>query len=316
MWLHSLVTLSLVVGSARAHGRVLAPPSRASAWRFGFPTNPNYDDDGLNCGGFAHQWEMNGGRCGICGDAYDQREPRLHEIGGVYGEDPLDNEQECFDNYVLELEEGGTKYYPRAGSVKYDVNYRLPPGLVCEHCVLQWRYTAGNNWGTCKNGTQGLGCGKQEQFGACSDISIGTFKDVQMRKTNYVQTSSKTPNGYEDVPYPLYFYLKNGYFDAQQVKKIYKKASRLRPPKAVFPRESFHFRYRYPVKRHKEIYSNIRYPILAQEAGNGDCLRDCECPWAAVTPTDWCLTKWAYGGGSKLMSGEWGDRRGLGHPNS
>ena len=27
--------------------------------------------------------------------------------------------------------------------------------------MLQWRYVAGNNWGTCENGTGAIGCGKQ-----------------------------------------------------------------------------------------------------------------------------------------------------------
>ncbi|GBP08959.1 hypothetical protein EVAR_78324_1 [Eumeta japonica] len=207
LWLRLLATLSLAVACARAHGRVLQPPGRASAWRSGFPSDPNYDDDGLNCGGFYHQWEVNGGKCGICGDAYDLAEPRSHELGGRYGQgfivehyeagsvfeatielsayhrgywefricpDPLDNDQECFDNYLVELENGDTKYYP-IGSAKYNLNYRLPAGLECEHCVLQWKYTAGNNWGVCANGTQGLGCGNQEEFRACSDISIGAF---------------------------------------------------------------------------------------------------------------------------------------------
>lgn len=37
---------------------------------------------------------------------------------------------------------------------------------------LQWTYTTGNRWGQCSDGTQGLGCGPQEMFRACSDVSI------------------------------------------------------------------------------------------------------------------------------------------------
>lgn len=48
----------------------------------------------------------------------------------------------------------------------------LPEGLTCSQCVLQWRYVAGNNWGTCENGTEMVGCGPQEEFRACSDVSI------------------------------------------------------------------------------------------------------------------------------------------------
>lgn len=35
------------------HGILLDPPGRSSLWRF-FPDQPtNYDDNGINCGGFA-----------------------------------------------------------------------------------------------------------------------------------------------------------------------------------------------------------------------------------------------------------------------
>ena len=36
--------------------------------------------------------------------------------------------------------------------------------LSCSQCILQWTYTAGNNWGVCTNGTGELGCGPQETF--------------------------------------------------------------------------------------------------------------------------------------------------------
>jgi len=34
---------------------------------------------------FLVQWSVNGGKCGVCGDAYDQAQPRRHEAGGEYG---------------------------------------------------------------------------------------------------------------------------------------------------------------------------------------------------------------------------------------
>lgn len=46
-------------------------------------------------------------------------------------------------------------------------------GLECPNCVLQWRYVAGNNWGMCEDGTGAVGCGPQEEFRACADITIG-----------------------------------------------------------------------------------------------------------------------------------------------
>ena len=35
------------------HGRLVEPVSRASMWRQGYPTNPNYNDNQMFCGGFA-----------------------------------------------------------------------------------------------------------------------------------------------------------------------------------------------------------------------------------------------------------------------
>lgn len=45
----------------------------------------------------------------------------------------------------------------------------------CGNCVIQWRYIAGNNWGMCDDGTGAVGCGPQEEFRACSDVSIGKY---------------------------------------------------------------------------------------------------------------------------------------------
>ena len=34
-------------------GRLVDPPGRSSAWRYGFNTSINYDDNSLNCGGYS-----------------------------------------------------------------------------------------------------------------------------------------------------------------------------------------------------------------------------------------------------------------------
>lgn len=68
------------------HGRLIEPPSRASAWRYGFQTPPNYNDHELFCGGFTRQHQTNKGKCGECGDAWDLPTPRPHEYGGAYGQ--------------------------------------------------------------------------------------------------------------------------------------------------------------------------------------------------------------------------------------
>lgn len=50
--------------------------------------------------------------------------------------------------------------------------YSLIADLLCNQCVLQWRYIAGNNWGLCEDGVGAVGCGPQEEFRACSDIAL------------------------------------------------------------------------------------------------------------------------------------------------
>ena len=42
-----------LISHASSHARFIEPPSRASAWRYGFDTRPDYDDNGNNCGGFS-----------------------------------------------------------------------------------------------------------------------------------------------------------------------------------------------------------------------------------------------------------------------
>ena len=41
------------------------------------------------------------------------------------------------------------------------------------HVLFQWTYRAGNSWGTDPDGTSCVGCGNQEHFRACADITIG-----------------------------------------------------------------------------------------------------------------------------------------------
>lgn len=88
--------------------------------------------------------------------------------------------QSCLDKYVLRRVK--TKdadksfhenwFYPGTENKVYEMRYSLPEGLTCSQCVLQWKYIAGNNWGVCENGTGAVGCGPQEEFRACADISV------------------------------------------------------------------------------------------------------------------------------------------------
>ena len=81
--------------------------------------------------------------------------------------------QACLDRYLLEQTNGqGARYYPGGGNQVFEVYLRLPHNLTCVQCVLQWRYFAANNWGVCEDGSGRVGCGPQEEFRACSDVSI------------------------------------------------------------------------------------------------------------------------------------------------
>lgn len=206
-----LICIILVVGLpvSYEHGRMLEPPSRSSAWRVGFPTPRNEDDNQLYCGGFGIQ-QQNGGKCGICGDAWDDY-PRANEApGGIYATGIItktytqgsvipvvlditanhqgyfefklcpnndiffDPTQKCFDRHILKTgKKKGLKYPIFDYSTGIRMLYlHLPKNLNCEQCILQWTYTAGNNWGLCEDGTGAVGCGPQETFRACADIRI------------------------------------------------------------------------------------------------------------------------------------------------
>ena len=200
-----------VVDQTSGHGRLVDPVSRSTMWRQGFNNPPDYDDTAGYCGGFAHQYGPAKGKCGICGDPYDAR-PREHEApDGKYANGIIvktykagqkikakvevtanhrgffefklcpnnninkDPTMECFDkNTLLVGPAFNTKKYfiPKGDGIMVTVELQLPRNLKCSQCILQWTYTAGNNWGICADGTGALGCGPQEHFRACSDIKI------------------------------------------------------------------------------------------------------------------------------------------------
>lgn len=111
--------------------------------------------------------------------------------------------QACLDKYVLRRVKTKdaddtfheTRFYPGTENKVYEMRYSLPEGLTCSQCVLQWKYIAGNNWGVCANGTGAVGCGPQEEFRACADISVsdkdGTV-DTSPYPTPITVTTPKT----------------------------------------------------------------------------------------------------------------------------
>lgn len=203
--LQIVFALSLVV-VVFGHGRLIDPASRNAAWRFGFGTPKHYTDNELNCGGFSAQWSRNNGKCGVCGDPYDKKNPEFVYPGryakdvitktykqgqeidvtvdltsnhrgfftfsiGKLGSRPFTNEKLT---HVLRQLDGSSRYdLPVFNNQKFTVRLRLPADLSCDRCVLQWRYTAGNNWGCDPDGTCGVGNGKkQETFINCADVKI------------------------------------------------------------------------------------------------------------------------------------------------
>lgn len=80
--------------------------------------------------------------------------------------------EECFQEHPLQLADGSYEIPVPRSKAKFDIPIRLPANFTCERCVLRWHYRTGNNWGECDDGTGRLGCGPQENFRNCADISI------------------------------------------------------------------------------------------------------------------------------------------------
>ncbi|CAG7717582.1 unnamed protein product [Allacma fusca] len=200
------LALIVVLGLAFGHVRIRTPPSRSSLWRdpeFQQQRPPvNYDDDGLYCGQ-VHQWEDDN-RCGICGDPLSDPVPRPNENGGKFGKgiiagryspgevipvnvefttshlgyfeiqicDKLPETEDCFRTLTFGDGSNRQTLDPPERPIWVNTTVRLPSDIRCEQCTLRLHYRGGNNWGDCGNGKEGMGCGLQETFRSCSDISV------------------------------------------------------------------------------------------------------------------------------------------------
>ncbi|KAH3746829.1 hypothetical protein DPMN_181246 [Dreissena polymorpha] len=191
------------------HGGMSEPPMRSLAWRYGYDAPVNYDWNALYCGGY-NVFKESGGKCGLCGDPYNG--PFENDRGGPFDTGVIvrhypaglgvidvkfeisafhkgyvtfklcpNNDmvltKECLDRHPLTIKEGQEngdpyKFYP-PGIGLHEVKVELPRGIICDRCVLQWTYTAGNNEGQSESGQRCMGCGLQETFVNCADISIG-----------------------------------------------------------------------------------------------------------------------------------------------
>lgn len=203
----NLVAVLIAISEVKSHGMMLDPISRSSRWRVDSKAPANYDDSALFCGGFGVMWGKNGGKCGLCGDDYSIATPRPNELGGIYGQgtivkrfvnqieanlgiritanhlglfyfnicnlDEFGKESEdCFNKYLVKLADGSEKLYIGSQTGWVNATILFPEDLSCNHCILRWNYQAGNNWGFCEDGSGATGCGPQENFKGCADISI------------------------------------------------------------------------------------------------------------------------------------------------
>jgi len=203
-----LLGLWYLFGSGDGHGRFMKPPNRSSVWRdpqFQNMNPPkNYNDNELFCGS-VHQAENPGNECGVCGDALSDPAPRANEVGGTFYRGIITGQykagqvidvaveltmshkgfmewrlcadhntetQDCFNRNLLLKADGSGSRVPVAETGWYRTSLVLPQGLTCTHCVIQWNYRGGNNWAQCGNGTGAVGCGPQETFRGCSDVTI------------------------------------------------------------------------------------------------------------------------------------------------
>jgi hypothetical protein len=53
------------------------------------------------------------------------------------------DELTCFTENLLQLANGEGSQVSVNRTGRFEVNLRLPTGLICDHCVIQWNYRAG-----------------------------------------------------------------------------------------------------------------------------------------------------------------------------
>jgi len=190
------------------------PPSRNSAWRFGFNTPTDYSDMGHNCGSYLQDYVAGQPYCGVCGDEYNASPKKMECPSGTYCKKVIvrsykagavvpvtinfnanhggviqfricpvtdDNKEvtwDCLNSHKMTIQEaGGKTVWQESGGDGQNngdahLHVTLPAGLTCSRCVFQWHWTGANYYGKCANGTQGSGCGPQQTYIACADISI------------------------------------------------------------------------------------------------------------------------------------------------
>lgn len=187
---------------------LLTPTSRGMMWTRNSFNSAGYNYMEINCGG-VHRLKQTNGHCGLCGDPFNA--PREHETGGKYATGAIAHvlhrgernmkvkvllnvdlggyfefrlcasngtteTQECFDKNLLKITEGraqGDEYayvVQHHGMIALDLE--IPEKLYCERCVLQWKYVTGNTFGWDDTGRGCIGCGIQDTYINCADVTI------------------------------------------------------------------------------------------------------------------------------------------------
>ncbi|XP_061174101.1 uncharacterized protein LOC133183167 [Saccostrea echinata] len=231
-WLWILIVVIFYgLPRTKGHGYLVEPPQRSSLWRHGLGPD-NYNDNALNCGGFKRHWTQNGGKCGICGDAYDLLPPRPNEDGGFFGKGVVirtyrsgedidvvvnltanhlgwmefklcshDNSdqpvtQECLDKNVLRIlpNNKGKRTVKRfyVGKQKL-ISLRIK--LPSDFSCKKCVLQWKYNAGNswgCGDSGCGIGLGPQEQFYNCADISI--LKKIKIIQKDSTEDSEETDN--------------------------------------------------------------------------------------------------------------------------
>ncbi|CAG2226630.1 unnamed protein product [Mytilus edulis] len=153
-----ITVLVAFIASVLGHGRLISPPGRSTMWRYGYNTPKNYNDNQLYCGGFNKKWAVNGGKCGVCGDPWN--EAHDNEAGGKYANGIVTGHFKSGQTIAVKVQVTATHlgYF----------EFRLCP---------RNSYNCDNNHNCC------IGCGPQEQFYGCADIAISSSGTSQSSST-------------------------------------------------------------------------------------------------------------------------------------
>jgi hypothetical protein len=113
--------------------------------------------------------------------------------------------QKCFDANRLLNAKDGTPYwwFGKKPAGEYTMDFRLPPGISCARCVLQWHYESGNSCtipGTPEQHVMSpnmVPCdqtGVMEEFWNCADVSVSDRGSSPAPGVKPIKKPAKTAN--------------------------------------------------------------------------------------------------------------------------